>query len=178
MARGHFWYYINNSEGQPVVGATVSLYVAGTTTPLYVYDAESGSAAINTIPQLTTDAKGFFEFWVADLSEVNGYVTGSKFTMVWSKIAEIDDGIIEYIDFNTPRALAMTTDALFTTTWTSSGGYYYYDVEHNLANEYPIAQLYNDTSKLMEPITIETMDLNTSRIWKADNPNSHITVIG
>ncbi len=178
MARQHFWYYITNEEGQPVNGADISLYFAGTTTPMYVYLQESGGSATNTIPQVTSNSEGFFEFWIADSSEINGYVSGSKFSMVWSKPGEIDDGIVEYIDFTTPRVLSMSTQSLSTTGWTSSGGQYYYDLSHELSNEYPIVQLYNDATSKTESITIESISANTVRLWKSDAPNCHVTVIG
>ena len=178
MARSHQWYYIQSESGVPVDGAEISVYSAGTTTPMYVYLQELGGSATNTIPQVTSNDEGYFEFWIADSSEVDGYVSGSKFSVNWSKPGVIDDGGIDYIDFTTPRVLSMTTESLSTTGWSSSGGQYYYDLSHELNNEYPIATLYNDASKQTETITIESISLNTIRVWKTDAPTCKITVIG
>ncbi len=178
MARQHFFYYITNENGNPVNAADITLYFAGTTTPMYVYLQETGGAATNTIPQVTSNTEGYYEFWIADSSEINGYVSGSKFSMAWAKAGEIDAGLIEYIDFTTPRVLSMSTESLSTTGWSSSGGQYYYDLSHELNNEYPIAMLYKDSSLRTETITLESISLNTIRIWKADAPTCHITVIG
>jgi len=178
MARQHFWYYITNEEGQPVEGAEISLYAAGTTTPMYVYLQETGGSATNTLPQVTSDSEGFFEFWIADSSEVNGYVSGSKFTMVWSKPGEIDDGVVEYIDFTTPRVLSISTQSISTTGWSSSGANYYCDISHELSNEYPIVQVYSDSTKQTVTVTVETISPNTVRIWGASAINCHVTIMG
>lgn len=178
MARSHFFWYITNEEGQPVNAADITIYSAGTTTPMFVYLQEAGGAAIDTIPQVVTNNEGFCEFWIADSSEVNGYVSGSKFSLNWSKPGVIDDGSIDNIDFITPRVLSTTTESLSTTGWTSSGGQYYYDLAHELNNEYPIAMLYNDASKMTEAITIESISVDTIRLWKSDSPSCKITVIG
>jgi len=51
-----------NQTGAVVLGATVSVFLAGTTTPASIYTAQSGGVAVNSVISSLTD--GTFTFWV------------------------------------------------------------------------------------------------------------------
>jgi len=93
MARVHKFYNIFSEGGRPINGVSVSVYLAGTTSPARIYTQEIGGVARTTAPQLTTDSKGFFEFWVPDSQEVGGYEDNQKFKVAWSKAGIIGDEI-------------------------------------------------------------------------------------
>lgn len=102
--RSHYWQYLMNEEGQPVAGASIYIQLAGNTViPVKIYTAETGGVANSTAPQLTTDINGFFEFWIADASETDGYLGSQKFLIRWSKPGTIDDGYIDYVDILPPN---------------------------------------------------------------------------
>jgi len=109
MARAHHWEYISNEEGQPINGVDISVYVANSSTAAYVYTSENGGSATNTLPQISTDENGYFEFWIADSSETNGYASG-KFKIKWSKAGVIDEGTVDYVDIIVPSAEVDETD--------------------------------------------------------------------
>lgn len=95
--RAHFWHFLVDSDGIPISGADITICLAGSDTPAYVYLDELGGAASNADPQVVTTTEGFFEFWIADNSEVSGYSAGQKFKIKWSKIG-ISSGYIDYVD--------------------------------------------------------------------------------
>lgn len=193
MSRAHFWQYLTNTEGQPVVAANISVYNAGGegSAVAYIFSSESGGDPINldedgvlTVPQLVTDSTGFFEFWVADHYEEYGYAAGSKFKIVWNKPGSIETGEINYVDIwvDKNKASIYTTDltsASFSAV--TSAGTHYVDVEHNLNEAYPVAICYDDdgTTKTSIPITFTHIDDNTTRIEKTYSTNAcHIAIIG
>jgi len=97
MARYHYWQFIVNQEGQPIKNVDVSVYEAGTDTPAYVYTSESGSDVNNDVPQITTNNSGYFEFWLGDTQESNGYPIGQKFKIRWDK-ENITSGSVDWVD--------------------------------------------------------------------------------
>ena len=62
MAKIKWYSYLLNEEGQPISGASISIYLANSTTPAAIYTSETGTTATSAVPQLTTDADGYFEF--------------------------------------------------------------------------------------------------------------------
>jgi len=59
-------YVSKDQNGQVLPGATVAVFLAGTTTPASIYAAATGGAAVNSI---TSDANtGYFQFFV-DLAD-------------------------------------------------------------------------------------------------------------
>jgi len=61
--RAHYFNTVTDQAGNAQANATVTVYLAGTDTLATIYDSESGGSAIAT-SQVTTDASGYFEFWV------------------------------------------------------------------------------------------------------------------
>lgn len=97
MARSHYWQYLINEEGQPIQSANIRIYKAGSTTPAYVYTQEVGGTATNSIPQVSTNSNGFFEFWIADASDTLGYAPSQKFKIQWQKTG-ITTGVIDNVN--------------------------------------------------------------------------------
>ena len=116
MARGHFWQYIVNEEGQSIDAATVNVYLSGSSTPAYVYTTEAGGSATNTLPQATTDDEGYFEFWIGDPNESNGYVSTQKYSVTWEKPGTLSSGTISNIECYAPPRETYEVDQTDTDT--------------------------------------------------------------
>ena len=97
MARRHYWQFLVTDEGNPIENANIEVYLAGTDTAANVYFAETGGLPSNTIPQTVTSKKGYFEFWVSDNTDTNGYEYSQKFKVGWSATG-VAVGHIDYID--------------------------------------------------------------------------------
>jgi len=111
MARVHVWEFLLNDTGQPIGGADISIYKAGTETPAYIYEDEYGGSPINVdpntgeplAPQLTTLKNGYFEFWISDGDESEetnkqyGYDLFQKFKIAWNKTG-VASGYIDFIE--------------------------------------------------------------------------------
>ena len=54
---------VRDSWGNIVIGATISVYLAGTTTPASIYAADTGGTAVNSV---ATDSRGDFVYYVDD----------------------------------------------------------------------------------------------------------------
>lgn len=63
--------YAKDGNGAVIASATISVYLASTTTVADVYTAFSGGTAVNSV---TSDSEGYFYFWVDD-----GDYTGEQF---------------------------------------------------------------------------------------------------
>jgi hypothetical protein len=168
MARTHFWHYLQNEEGQPVNEADVSVYLATTTTPAWVYLSESSGTAVDTDANpISTRDDGYFEFWIADADDTYGY-TGQKFKITWTKPGIIDDGYVDFVEINLATAEVDETDIDETKNktvsnalakswsekagvvtkrvtipeWTNDAGNYYIIIDHYLNNEFPMVIVY------------------------------------
>ncbi|MFA5377782.1 MAG: hypothetical protein WC455_18675 [Dehalococcoidia bacterium] len=80
MARYRYGSVLRDGNGCILASATVSVYLAGTTTAASVYTASSGGTAVNSV---TTDTDGSFEFYVDEsdygygqLFKLSGSLTG------------------------------------------------------------------------------------------------------
>jgi hypothetical protein len=182
MARAHFWQYLTNTEGQPIVAANIGVYNAGGegSAAAYVFKSETGDDPSNIIPQIVTDSEGYFEFWVADHTEVNGYAAGSKFKITWEKTGSIEPGEINNVDIWIDKNKASVYQEDFDTAdFTIDGGNQYVDVIHNLNEPYPMVICYDATTETSVAITFKHVDDNTTRVWRVTTANScHITIIG
>lgn len=95
MGRVHFWQFLRDEDGSAIPNADISIYLAGSTTPANIYENEVGGSSIGNAPHMRTNSEGFFEFWIGDDDEVDGYNSSQKFKIAWDKI-----GIVAgYIDF-------------------------------------------------------------------------------
>ena len=97
MARYHYWQFIVNQEGQPIRNVAVSLYLAGTNIPAFIYRSEFGTDGTNTPPQVYTNKAGYFEFWLGDDTQTEGYPIGQKFKIQWEK-ENVASGSIDWVD--------------------------------------------------------------------------------
>jgi hypothetical protein len=59
-----YYLVIQDSQGNVISGANVSVYLAGTTTPATVYGSNTASTGTNTAPQVTSSANGAVAFWL------------------------------------------------------------------------------------------------------------------
>lgn len=97
MARRHYWQFLVTDEGNPIENAEISIYIAGTEDPAYVYTDEIGSTGTRLPAQVATSRKGFYEFWIADRQDPNGYFLNTKFKIAWAAPG-VQSGYIDYID--------------------------------------------------------------------------------
>ena len=205
MSRNHYWSYLCSEEGNPINGAEISIQLYGTSVAAYIYTQITGGSATNSVPQVTTNSEGFFEFWVGDQDEESGYATTQHFTIKWSKPGIIDDGQIEDIVIYIVPDAVDETDSSSTTKnklvsnylayywsnkanivtlevtggWSPSGAEWYVDCEHNLGNMYPVAVLYNDSNNKTQNSDIGIINSNNSRIFTSVAVSAaHVTFIG
>ena len=144
MARVHFWNFLLNSEGQPIENAEVWVYLAGTLTPADLYQSETGYYSITPLSNtfqsyedadetqsgveiIKTDDTGYFEFWVGDNNEVNGYEATQKFKIKWYK-AGVAEGEIDYVNLITYAAGTDGQGFEWEGAWATSVTYDSYDV--------------------------------------------------
>lgn len=78
-------------------GADISICLAQSDEAAFIYFNEIGGEPVGTAPQLKSNSEGFFEFWIGDSSEKNGYSTTQKFKIMWERIG-IESGMIDYVD--------------------------------------------------------------------------------
>ena len=64
--RFRYFFIVQDLQGNAIENASVSVYLAGTTTPATVYLTKDATDGINTAPQLTSGADGKVVFWVDD----------------------------------------------------------------------------------------------------------------
>jgi hypothetical protein len=108
MARSHYWQFLLNNEGNPIKNADIYIYESGSETSAYIYGSENGGVASNTTPHLRSNSLGYFEFWIADKNENNGYLPATKFKIAWSKPG-IASGYIDFIDIFSPEAYIISS---------------------------------------------------------------------
>jgi len=113
MARVHFWKFIVNEAGEPIENANIYIYLAGTTTPAWVYYDEFSATGTRTEPQVSSLRNGYFEFWIdedqnfqygdeVDNEEATAYGFSQKFKIRWEKTG-IASGTIDYVDIFPPN---------------------------------------------------------------------------
>jgi hypothetical protein len=79
MSRYKYQGTCQDGNGRVITSATVSVYLAGTTTVADVYAAESGGSAVNSVASDSTD--GTFSFWIDDTE----YAANQRFKITASK---------------------------------------------------------------------------------------------
>ena len=109
MARVHYWQFLVDEDGKPIEGANVSIFLANSEELAYIFLDEIGGAPLKSSPQLKTNMEGFFEFWIGDTSEKNGYSSTQKFKLHWERIG-IAAGMIDYVDIFPPTMPVNTND--------------------------------------------------------------------
>jgi hypothetical protein len=86
-----FWQYLRAGTGAPISSATINVYVypvgGGIATYAYIYPTIDGSPTTTDVYSLTTDANGYFEFYIADIEESStyGYSFTREFKITWQK---------------------------------------------------------------------------------------------
>ena len=97
MARRHYWQFLVTDEGSPIENAGITISTAGSDNPVFVYTSEIGGSGTASTPQIVTSKKGYFEFWVGDTTETNGYPLSQKFKIAWFS-AGVTAGYVDYVD--------------------------------------------------------------------------------
>lgn len=46
MARTHWWYFLSDSDGKPIVGAEIKIYLAQSDIPAYIFNSEIGRNSV------------------------------------------------------------------------------------------------------------------------------------
>ena len=94
-----------DAQGTVVTSGTVTVYLAGTTTPAIIYSASSGGSAISNSQVTTNSDNGSFEFWVDDAD----YASTQNFRIIGTKSSfknlDLDD--IGIISLNRETALTL-----------------------------------------------------------------------
>ena len=169
MARRHYYSWLCNEEGQPLTGATISVYQAGgTDTPANIYLANTGGLPVAST---TTDSEGYFAFWIADTSGADsGYSSSQKFRVAWSGTG-VTAGYVDYVNIFSPPTEVDITDAdttkdktvsnalakqwsactIYTNSYTSDTTW---NITHNLNTYNIIVQCWNDSHVLSTPTSI------------------------
>lgn len=105
--RYHWWGFIVNELGEPIDNAEVTIYLAGSDTRANVYFDEytnEKSSAVyvdnnnNTVYtfHMKTLSNGFYEFWIGDANEIDGYAPTTKFKIAWEKVG-VAAGEVDFI---------------------------------------------------------------------------------
>jgi len=79
--RFRYYFVVQDAQGNVVSNASVSVYLAGTTTPAVVYSTRTSSQGNNTAPQLYSRENGSVVFWL----DSNDYSYGQLFDIVVQK---------------------------------------------------------------------------------------------
>ena len=147
--RLHYYKWLTNQEGQPISNADIYIYLAGTTTHAAIYASETSETILDSGAQLSTNALGYFEFWIGD-SSITGYERNQKFKIRWSR-SGVEDSYVDYISlFDTEISVVDETD-------TGSSG------DSILKN------------KLISNSLANTWSTASSKVWAEKGANSDIT---
>ena len=79
--RFRYYFVVQDSAGNAVDGASVSVYLAGTSTPAIVYPTKTSNQGNSTVPQLYSRENGSVVFWL----DSNDYDYGQLFDIVVQK---------------------------------------------------------------------------------------------
>lgn len=179
MSRAHYWQYVLNTEGQPVSGAAISLHTSSPATSANKVTLYTTLAGGTTVTSITTDSVGFFQFWVADLSEslTNGQNTNKSFVLKVSRGTSDEQEITDIrLYFAPPRMYKQ----LLTTAWTPSAGGYIYTISHYLNTDYPVVQIWNG-NKIVYDIDCIKDTTSTVVLSASSNPganNVNVIILG
>ena len=134
--KAHFWQYLIDTKGKPIKNANIYVYLAKTEIPAWYYDGEAGNRSYQsfntkdksgTVKVIKTNSNGYFEFWIGDATEVNGYSASQKFRIVWHKAGvskgeldnvEIATGPVEVDETNTNTIKNRTVSNYLAKKWT------------------------------------------------------------
>lgn len=157
MARSHFWQHLLNSEGQPISGATVTLYEDVSGDIVNFYPTLAGGSPLSATQ---TNKYGFFEMFVPDkeIPLENGYATNTTFTL---NVSSASLGVLEPITgiqllFQPPRVyFGEYTGGQIART----GNINSVLVTHNLNTDYPLVNAWLDTTNV--PVSCTSLDNNS-----------------
>lgn len=64
MARFHFQGRVRDSYGNTVKNQPINITITDETAPAKIFTAYNAGTYVDTLPQITSNTQGFFEFWV------------------------------------------------------------------------------------------------------------------
>jgi hypothetical protein len=87
LSRIHYWHYIIAEDGKPLQNVSVRFYLNDSpTTEANIFVSETSSSPTTTSQaNITTDADGFFEFWLENEWNTGGYPHTQEFILEWYK---------------------------------------------------------------------------------------------
>jgi len=106
--RVHVWQFLLNEDGEPIEDATIYIYQANSTTPVWYYENRNtglpyksydvGSGTDSNLKLIQTDSKGYFEFYISyDSNDDQAYDPTTQFKISWVK-AGIANGTLDDLD--------------------------------------------------------------------------------
>lgn len=105
MARKIYRGYARDGNGTVLSGATVSVYLTGTSTVASIYTASTGGTAVNSV---ATDSTGLYSFYV----DYSDYAAGTQFRLTISKTG------YDSVTYDEVECLPQTvSDAEYDATW-------------------------------------------------------------
>lgn len=82
MAKVRQWLYLKDEEGVPIEDAYLNLYLTGTTTLATLFSDSLGTSLDQST--WTTGASGFFDFYIGNEWDPQGYSATQEFDLAWS----------------------------------------------------------------------------------------------
>ena len=214
MSRVHWWNFVVDETGIPIESVEIYVYLSGGTESADIFVSETGAATINSVPSthgdyvagdlITTDANGYFDFWVEDeWGSVSPYDTDQKFKVAWYKDGAADGNIddisifpvivhpVDELDTDTVKDKTVSnnqarlwtsiyTAAAPSASWAADATEFKLVVNHALTSQYPIVQVWNTDDGTFEAVHANTVatDANNMTVFINDNVNAQVTIIG
>ncbi len=82
MAKVRQWLYLKDEEGVPIENAYLNLYLTGTETKAIIFSDSIGTSLDQST--WTTTTSGFFNFYIGNEWDPDGYDANQEFDLVWS----------------------------------------------------------------------------------------------
>lgn len=91
----HYWQYLIDSAGNAIADAKINVYLAKSLSYAKIFTTESGAVTTTEFTDIITNADGYFDFYMADVSTdaVNGYAYSQRFKVTWSKAGFVSGGL-------------------------------------------------------------------------------------
>lgn len=94
MGRLYYYQYLKDEEGEPIQDAGLNLYLTGTETEATLFSVSISGSSLNQSTWVT-DNNGFFDFYIGDEWDLNGYSANQYFDLEWT--SDSNSGNVEGI---------------------------------------------------------------------------------
>jgi hypothetical protein len=122
--RFRYYFVVQDLAGNAIDGASVYVYLAGTSTPAIVYPVRQSTSGISTAPQLTSAVDGSVSFWL----DSDDYGYGQLFDIVVRK---------DSIGFSMNDVQIIVWDAVNAGKLDGQDGSYYLDRANHVGTQLP-----------------------------------------